>query len=70
MRFGREEVISVKGCNKEGYVLKEPRTGDKEVGKALEVEAPAAGDAFTGQARVGGRMALSASRIPRQNALC
>lgn len=74
MRFGREEVISVKGCNKEGNVFKLPGAGDKKVGRALEVEAPAAGDAFTGQARVkarvGGRMALSASRIPRQKALC
>lgn len=67
MRFGREELVSVKGCNKEGNVLQVLETGDKAVGKALEVAALVAGDAFTSlarvEARVGGRMALSASRI-------
>ncbi len=73
MRFGREEVISVKGCNKEGNVFKVPVTGGKKVGRALEVAMLVTGGAFTGQARVEarvrGRMALSASRIPCQMAL-
>jgi len=56
VHFGREEVISVKGCNKEGNVLKQPGTGDKKVGRALEVAALVAGDAFTGQARVEARI--------------
>jgi hypothetical protein len=64
----------VKGCNKEGNVFKVQGTGDKKVGRALEVAALVAGDAFTGQARVEARvearMALSASRIPCQKAFC
>jgi len=45
----------VKGCNKKGNVFKEPGAGDKKFRRALKVAAPAAGDAFTGQARVGYR---------------
>ncbi len=70
MRSGREGAIGVKGCNKEGNVLKQPGTGDKEARRDRrdwKRWRQLQGGHISGQARVearvkarvGGRMVLS-----------